>query len=276
MKKFTKLFLILLLSGAALGLQAQYCIPPAWDTGPYTGIVNVTLGTLNNSSTINDGGVEVYTYFNAEPVPDLEIGQQYTIYMTTVGATENNSRVWIDWNQDSDFDDNGEEIAAWNLQAAGPQNQDFTVPAGASTGTTRMRVYTDMSFDQGHILPTPCGYQDTLNHGLMQHGEVEDYDVNVTSSTGIEDNNGNSTAFAIIPNADGNMQIKYYLTHSADVTLDIYNVIGQKISTLTEGEQSAGSYSHTLDKTQLNNTANIYFATLRVDDTIITKKFVLR
>ena len=57
------------------------------------------------------------------------------------------------------------------------------LPPGAvaeqHTGTTRMRVYTDMSEEQGHITPLPCGYEDEMSHSLRQHGEVEDYDVTI-------------------------------------------------------------------------------------------------
>lgn len=428
MKNFTKLLLIMLLTGATLGMQAQYCIPPPWLSGPFTGIVNVTLGTLSNSSTINDGGLEVYTYFNSVTVPSLTVGQQYTINATIGGgASENNSRVWIDYNQDDDFDDPGEEIAAWNLQTAGPLNQNFTVPAGASTGTTRMRVYTDMSVGQGHILPIPCGY----NTGLGQHGEVEDYDVDIAAPPGLNINmtttdancggsNGTATATATTgappydyqwdaaannqtnqqatalaagtysvtvtdnlavtgtaiatvnnPNpptvptsvtdvtvfggndgtatanptggtpgytylwdaaaanqttqqaigliagtysvtvtdaanctgtgsafvdepigiqetgkpsnglfvylaSDDVLQIGFEISENARVVLDVYNVLGQRVLEIENGMKNPGEYRYTLDKTQLGNKANIYFVTLRVDDTIITKKFALR
>ena len=87
------------------------------------------------------------------------------------------SRVWIDYNQDGDFDDSGETAATFDNHGTVEQSASFTVPSAAVTGTTRMRVYTDMSEEQGHITPEPCGYLYDLDHYLMQHGEVEDYDV---------------------------------------------------------------------------------------------------
>lgn len=284
MKNFTKLFLIMLLAGAALGLQAQYCAPPGFLSmggvgEPFTGITNVTLGTLDNSSVWNDGATtsDVYTYHSSATVPDLQQGSAANISVTiqiNVG-NQNNTKVWIDWNQDQDFDDSGEELKYWVEHTAGVQPTSFNVPAGATLGTTRMRIATDMSEGQGHIIPEPCGYLNYPSHNLKQHGEIEDYDVNITASTGMKDNNSASSTFVIIPNVNGGVQVAYNLSKGANVVLDIYNVIGQKISTVTDGIQSAGSYSYTVDNAQLSN-ANIYFATLKVDDTIITKKFVLR
>lgn len=159
----------------------NYCTPPPWKSGPFTGLVNTTLETLNNSTTFNDGGAEVYTYFTAATVPALSKNGSYTVTTLTGGtaAGDNNSRVWIDYNQDGDFTDAGEEVAAWNNHATTVQTANFTVPAGAATGTTRMRVFTDMSEAQGHISPLPCGYLDNLGHSIGQHGEVEDYDVSI-------------------------------------------------------------------------------------------------
>lgn len=268
MKKFTKLFLIMLLSGAALGLQAQYCPVTVDINSGDMRITNVQINTINYNSPTWVG------YVNTGESTSLEQGASYNLSVswdigTFCSATD--VRAYIDFNGDQDWYDTGEEVAAWNNQVTGNNSIMVNVPITATLGLTRLRVMNKMVVACGHDPIEPCGAD-----GFAYHGEVEDYDITITAATGVEDHNGTSATFAIFSNANGNMQIKYYLTHSADVTLDIYNVIGQKISTLTEGEQGAGSYSYILDKTQLNNTANIYFATLRVDNTIITKKFVLR
>ncbi len=159
----------------------NYCTPPAWKTGPYTGLVNTTLETLNNSSAYNDGGAGVYTYFTAATVPALSKNGSYTVTTLTGGpaAGDNNSRVWIDYNRDGDFTDAGEQVATWDNHATTVQAANFTVPAGAATGTTRMRVFTDMSEAQVHISPMPCGYLDNMAHSIGHHGEVEDYEVSI-------------------------------------------------------------------------------------------------
>jgi hypothetical protein len=64
----------------------------------------------------------------------------------------------------------------------------FKIPADAATGITRMRVYEDMEENDGHITPNPCGYLNSSNQ-LGQHGECEDYAINVKDGTSIAENN---------------------------------------------------------------------------------------
>ena len=47
-------------------------------------------------------------------------------------------RVWIDYNNDLDWDDSGEQVAQGNATTA--LNLTFTVPAGTASGTKRMRI----------------------------------------------------------------------------------------------------------------------------------------
>jgi len=71
-------------------------------------------------------------------------------------------RIWIDFNQDQDFDDAGETIDAGS--GTGYLIASIAVPATAKQGPTRMRIA--MSF-AGDPVPSPCS--------VIQNGEVEDY-----------------------------------------------------------------------------------------------------
>ncbi|MDG2223864.1 MAG: GEVED domain-containing protein [Rubripirellula sp.] len=73
---------------------------------------------------------------------------------------------WIDWNQDGDWNDPGEQIFVNQNVAAGFNHLSLTVPANASPGSTvaRYRLSTQRDLD-----PT----------GLAANGEVEDYQVTV-------------------------------------------------------------------------------------------------
>ncbi len=76
----------------------------------------------------------------------LQIGESYTFSQTDNNNFFSNSLtgIWIDANQDGDFDDMGEELAKnqfaspWNLT----QNQTFTIPNNANLGFSRIRVRT--------------------------------------------------------------------------------------------------------------------------------------
>ncbi|HUP42200.1 MAG TPA: choice-of-anchor Q domain-containing protein, partial [Thermoanaerobaculia bacterium] len=73
---------------------------------------------------------------------------------------------WIDWNADGDWDDAGEQVFTSESLAAGANSLGFTVPAGATPGTTFARFRLSSA---GGLAPT----------GFAADGEVEDYQVTV-------------------------------------------------------------------------------------------------
>jgi PKD repeat protein len=75
--------------------------------------------------------------------------------------------VWIDFNHDSDFNDPGEQVlVASNLKAE--FSKSITIPSGALTGPTRMRVSMKRA-----TVPLPCE--------AFAYGEVEDFTINISA-----------------------------------------------------------------------------------------------
>lgn len=169
------------LSVSLHGIGQNYCIPPPFTSGPFTGITKVTLDNFEHSTSFEDG----YIYVNDEPLPKVTIGENSTVTIesihTLVGTFSGNLnfRVWIDWNQDFDFDDTLETVLfvdeAFHTDGA---TATFEVPADALVGETRMRVYEDMLENEGHDYPVPCGYLGSPNF-IGHHGESEDYAIEV-------------------------------------------------------------------------------------------------
>lgn len=185
--------LAILLAYSPLARAQDYCTPPSFLSGPYTGITSVKVGSFENKSSF-DVGYKHYT--EAGPIKVAQ-GGSYSMRVTTehhlmnIGFTDLlNMAVWVDWNQDGDFEDENERVIYWNGAAPGTTEGMLRVPADAKHGKTRMRVYEDMMEADGHITPTPCGYLNEPN-GLGQHGECEDYDLVVSE--------GNSTSIDQLP-----------------------------------------------------------------------------
>ena len=153
-------------------------------------IFNVTLGTMNNSSTCTTlaGGpgsvLETYSNFTsgagAPAVPNLAAGST-TAGSVTIGSCgsfnyTSGLAVFIDFNQDGDFTDVGEKVftngplANVNCVPATAVPISVTVPATAVGGQTRMRVVNQESISGDNI--TPCT--------VSSWGETEDYLVNIT------------------------------------------------------------------------------------------------
>jgi len=233
MKKLYYLSAILALALISNTSTAQYCIPPQPIDGPYTGITKVTLGTIDYGSAGNDGYSD---YTGVTTAPSIGLGSTQTITInfvhTLTGGIFTDSldvRIWIDWNQDQDFTDPGEEVVSQHVDlSSGAEviSFTFTVPTSATSGTTRMRVYEDMLEDDGHEAPNPCGY----SSGLGQHGEIEDYEVNVMTTTTPEVASTTPT-FEIYPNPITDQGVVHFDGNIEFTEIGLYNIIGEKVAT---------------------------------------------
>ncbi|WP_438710507.1 M14 family zinc carboxypeptidase [Aquimarina muelleri] len=133
-------------------------------------ISNVKLRTINKTSAAATGG---YSDFTAEST-ELSKGSNNTITITPTwsGTVYNEGySVWIDYNQDGDFTDAGEQVWTKTASKTTPVNGSFTVPATAKDGNTRMRV--SMKYNG---IPTSCE--------SFSYGEVEDYTIAITGAGG--------------------------------------------------------------------------------------------
>jgi hypothetical protein len=68
-------------------------------------------------------------------------------------------------------------------------------------------------------------------------------------------------------------KIKYSIPESGQVSLKVFNLLGQEVATIFEGPQQAGSYLADFDGLGLSS--GVYMYTLQSGDISITKKFVL-
>jgi hypothetical protein len=125
-------------------------------------ISNVTFGDINNSSSCSNYA----DYTNLSTL--VNVGETYTISVTNgVVYSADDLGVWIDWNQDEDFEDADENVVC-EVSNGGQGTYSFVVPASAIAGETRMRVRIKWS---GEDCGDPCG--------STTYGEVEDYSVYV-------------------------------------------------------------------------------------------------
>ncbi|MEQ1553114.1 MAG: GEVED domain-containing protein, partial [Ferruginibacter sp.] len=177
-------------TGASNGVQVAltpasgcYCANTATDPADED-ILNVTLGTLNNTSTCTSVGpgfgsvVKQYANYTsgtgAPAAPNVIQGAANPISVqvgTCNGNWGNMVAVWIDLNQDGTFQHPAERVFISPASVTGPNTQvgNVVIPATALLGTTRMRVQVREFGTAANMVP--CGN--------FTWGEVEDYNVNI-------------------------------------------------------------------------------------------------
>ncbi|MDY8134847.1 PKD domain-containing protein [Aquimarina sp. 2201CG5-10] len=128
-------------------------------------IAEVTFGDISNAS-----GNSAYSDYTAQNT-SIAKGASATLTVTPRYVSSNwTSNVvggWIDWNQDGDFTDAGEQVLM-KPRGVGAGSATVVVPADATEGTTRLRVRYRWYSD-----PAPCG--------AGEGDEVEDYSVTITA-----------------------------------------------------------------------------------------------
>lgn len=225
-------------------------------------INQVQLGTINNTT-----GCANYTSFAQSTT--LTKGQSYSITIIPqitgqaagTAYTGDELAAWIDFNGDLDFDDAGEQIAFISIGGGSTSLVfPFTCPAGAITGTVKMRVRMVYNGAQGDGPITPCG--------TSQYGEVEDYNIVIISGTsaGIEVNP--LANINVYPNPFGNKisvdlgdftdtPIQIELMDMTGKTIQILNTIGGNTIDLGTEHLAKGMYQIRLSNGTLWYTTRI-------------------
>ncbi len=69
--------------------------------------------------------------------------------------------------------------------------------------------------------------------------------------------------------------IKYSLAENSFVSIEIYNIIGQKVTSLVNSKQEAGTYSVNFDANEYNLSNGVYIYKLRTDNFTSNRKMIL-
>ncbi|HRG59979.1 MAG TPA: fibronectin type III domain-containing protein, partial [Bacteroidia bacterium] len=158
---------------ATYSFYSGYCqiANVAVPTDDYITNVTTTSGitNINNTSTFASG----YQDFSATSASQY-LGEDLNMTVTFSPNYSCGLAVYIDWNNDLDFTDGGEQVYSSNgywSPGATVNIGTIEVPIAAPTGNHRMRIVLDESTGN----PLPCGITGNL------YGEVEDYTINVVA-----------------------------------------------------------------------------------------------
>jgi hypothetical protein len=164
-------------------------------------IASFELGNdINNSGDDGgylDAGLYHQVFFldqavNFEMTPGFD-GQDLPLY----------TRIWIDLNQDGNFDQN-EIVYDQGNSSFGVHSSGFTIPNNANLGSTRLRIQTVYQGPDAGVLPAGCNN--------FTSGEVEDYCIEIRE--GVASTNSYSHSFKIYPNPTN--EILYFQVSNSD------------------------------------------------------------
>ncbi|WP_055447045.1 PQQ-dependent sugar dehydrogenase [Lacinutrix mariniflava] len=244
-------------------LAITYC-----DAQGVTGghISNVLLNGENGTSINSSSSTNVdYTDYTSLTPVDLERNESYDIEVST-SYNDAGVSVWIDYNQDGDFDDADEKV--WDdvegTTTASPRTNSFVVPESALFGNTRMRVASR----QYYTISSSCGDVVEAN----QDSEVEDYTVSITGPT-LSVDTLNSEVFNISPNPfNASINITKPSTIE-DLTVTLYDIQGRIVrKEVITGNQTGAITIVNLDS--LN--AGVYFVRMSDGKTVSSAKKLIK
>ncbi|SHI96765.1 Por secretion system C-terminal sorting domain-containing protein [Cruoricaptor ignavus] len=155
------------------------------DSTSFEKIGNVKFAGIDNSST-NTVGYEDFTSISAS----VEPGKTYDFEAKAVASSVNDDKiyVWIDFNRNKSFDDDGELVLV-TPPSKSPWNGQITIPLNTAPIKTRMRVRLVASKSTPN--PTSCGN--------AKYGQVEDYSIEITNSLSVASSNP-SQGITLYPN----------------------------------------------------------------------------
>ena len=186
-----------------------------------TSTTRVVFNTIDNSSG-KSGGYSDYTDISTSVKAD-EV-HELTIQVNTDGNYTLNTLVWIDWNQDCDFDDENEEYDLGTALDVEDETTTLsplsvTIPSDALLGSTTMRVSTKYLTD-----PTSCMTD--------EDAEVEDYTIEVIDATASLDND-TFEGFNLYPNpSSGNFNLQFNAESTESVEIQLYDLTGRLVKEL--------------------------------------------
>ena len=283
-----------LASGGSFGKEEtkNICVPTS--DNPGSNIITYCGATGRNTQyewietveiagqTFNSGDNDGYGDFSATEI-NAPIGGTLELAFTPgFGFFEyhENWQVWIDFNGDGDFDEEGE--AVFLISGNGRVEGLIGIPADAVSGTTRMRI----AMKWGELIQ-PCE--------SFSWGEVEDYTLNLQGAASIGERNPMNDMAKIfttgkpatytVQDREGAVNLHLFpnpttefinleWTDQQDKTyeLSIYNSLGQ----LQKHQQIPTHKGPNKTKMSLKDFPNgVYLLQLRNKDRVITKEFII-
>jgi hypothetical protein len=158
---------------ASSAVIAATCTPTTSNTNNGFGL-GIYKVAMSNIDVVSDGAVDEGGYIDHTKHQTLEVdaGTSYTLTVTTGAANNEDVRAYIDYNNDGDFADAGEEV--FSSDNAINHSGTVTIPSSGIASDTLLRMRLISDFHSFTI--TDACYDPT-------YGQTEDYAIRITAVT---------------------------------------------------------------------------------------------
>ena len=200
----------------------------------------------------------VANYYNGSATStDVVSGaENYMTYSANFssGQHEEHWKLWIDYNHDGDFEDDGEKVFGRKSSSKKMLVRKFTIPTTALLGSTRMRLSMERNSS-----PDCCD--------VFDYGEVEDYTINIVSQLPAP-NSASEISATIFPNpTNGVLTVDMHRAETG--TVYIFDLQGQAVQSFSFSDRA------TLELNTSLLSPGIYFLQIATGENIsMVKKFI--
>ena len=194
----------------AANLIPADCYPGTVDYCCGYGIENVIFNSIDNLSFNSSEG---YVDFSCENQTIVNIGDTYSINISTGPDNPQDTKVWLDIDNNGFFDNDELLLEEYNTYSF---NANITIPSNSLLNTPiRMRISSD---EVGNNFG-PCDN--------LIRGQAEDYAIIVNDASGLNQND--LFDFKMYPNPS-NGTVNFELENNDVYKLNIYSLMGKKIA----------------------------------------------
>lgn len=235
-----------------------YCTPPASTCSLGDIIYNVTMATINNSTTCSTNGYSSYP----TPNPTLNAGASYPVSVFVGHGGTEYVAAWIDYNQNGVFD--ASEFTSIGSGDSIAVTGNIAIPSTASIGSTMMRIRVQYN--------AAFTGTDACTGANIGRGETEDYKVTLAVSTGINENSiGNIT---IYPNpTSGLFNIKASNASFTELAIGVFDIQGKEVFNALD-KNTSSNYNKQINLEGLSK--GIYFIKLNTDKGVNIQKLIVQ
>lgn len=229
-----------------------------------------TIGPIVNSGVTDiDPGAISFRKYNASQdliVDGIRIGTTWSdvlpVELSSFAAVTNENNVTLNWVTKTEINNSGFEIERKSISANSSWNKIGFVQGNGTTTKENNYSYTDNNLNEGKYA---YRLKQIDFNGTYKYSNTVNADISIPAKFELSQNYPNPF--------NPSTTINYSLAKDGIVSLAVYNLLGQQVASLVNGNQKAGAYHINFDASKLSS--GVYYYRLESNNNVMVKKMLL-